>query len=209
LLAAKPADLAPFQAQAAKANSVLLLPTYPVTPDEVKTLAAKAIETAEAALTALAAQDPAKLTFANTFQAYDAISGQGSNAYAVMSTVAESALSKTMRDTANEMNVKLQEWSVGLDYRDDIYRTLKAFADTKPRSTAQEQRLVDDVMRATAAPASACPPPSGTRSSSLRKELAGAGDSSSPSTSTARAPPSISPPRNWPACRRVSWRAPA
>ena len=46
LFAAKPADLAPFQAQAAKANSVLLLPTYPVTPDEVKALAAKAIDTA-------------------------------------------------------------------------------------------------------------------------------------------------------------------
>jgi thimet oligopeptidase len=147
LLAAKPADLAPFQAQAAKANSVLLLPTYPVTPDEVKTLAAKAIETAEAALTALAAQDLAKLTFANTFQAYDAISGQGSNAFAVVSTVAESALSKEVRDTANEMNVKLQEWSVGLDYRDDIYRVLQAFAATRPALDAQEQRLVDYALR--------------------------------------------------------------
>ena len=41
LLAAKPADLTPFQAQAAKANSVLLLPTYPVTPDEVKRVRAE------------------------------------------------------------------------------------------------------------------------------------------------------------------------
>lgn len=188
LLAAKPADLAPFQAQAAKANSVLLLPTYPVTPDEVKTLAAKAIETAEAALTALAAQDPAKLTFANTFQAYDAISGQGSNAFAIMSTVSESALSKEMRDTANEMNVKLQEWSVGLDYREDIYRTLKAYADTKPALDREQQRLVDEVMRGYRRAGLGLPAAERKEVERLRKDLAGLETQFAININSARAP---------------------
>ena len=188
LLAAKPADLAPFQAQAAKANSVLLLPTYPVTPDEVKTLAAKAIETAEAALSALAAQDPAKLTFANTFQAYDAISGQGSNAFAIMSTVSESALSKEMRDTANEMNVKLQEWSVGLDYREDIYRTLKAYADTKPALDREQQRLVDEVMRGYRRAGLGLPAAERKEVERLRKDLAGLETQFAININSARAP---------------------
>jgi thimet oligopeptidase len=150
---AKPADLAPFQTQAAANRMALVLPTYPLNPDEVKAQAESAIKTADAALTALAAQDPAKATFASTFAAYDAATARVSDAYAVINTVAESALDKTMRDTANEMSVKLQEWSVGLDYRADLYQALKAFADTKPKLDAQEQRLVDDQMRAYRRPA--------------------------------------------------------
>ncbi len=188
LLAAKPADLAPFQALAAKANSTLILPTYPVTPDEVKAQAEKSIQTAEAALAALVAQDPAKLTFANTFQAYDTISGQSSNAFTIVSTVAESALSKEMRDTANEMNVKLQEWSVGLDYREDLYRTLKAFAATKPVLDREQQRLVDEVMRGYRRAGLDLPAAERKEVERLRKDLAGLETQFAININAARAP---------------------
>ena len=170
---AKPADLAPFQAQAAASRLSLVLPVYPLTPDEVKAQADHAIKTADTALAALVAQDPAKLTFANTFQAYDAISGQSSNAFTIVNTVSESALSKEMRDTANEMNVKLQEWSVGLDYREDLYRTLKAFAATKPGLDREQQRLVDEVMRSYRRAGLDLPAAERKEVERLRKDLAG------------------------------------
>src|SRR5262245_20198217 len=91
---AKPADLAAFQAQAAAQRLALTLPTYPVTPDEAKAQAENAIKTADAALAALAAQDPAKLTFANTFAAYDAITARVGDVYSVLNTVAESSTDK-------------------------------------------------------------------------------------------------------------------
>ena len=185
---AKPADLAVFQAQAAKANSTLILPTYPVTPDEVKAQTEKAIQTAEAVLAALVAQDPAKLTFANTFQAYDAISGQSSNAFTIVNTVAESALSKEMRDTANEMNVKLQEWSVGLDYREDLYRTLKTFADTKPALDREQQRLVDEVMRGYRRAGLGLPAAERKEVERLRKDLAALETKFAVNINEARAP---------------------
>ena len=144
---AKPVDLAPFQAQAAANKMSLVLPTYPTTPDQIKAQAENALKHADEALAKLAAQDPAKATFASTFAAYDSITAGVTDVYLVVSTVAESAVDKTMRDTANEMSVKIQEWSVGLDYREPIYRALKAFADTKPKLEAQEQRLVDELMR--------------------------------------------------------------
>ena len=54
-VAAKAPSLADFQALAAKTNSSLTLPVYPVTPAEIKALAENAIKTANAELDALAA----------------------------------------------------------------------------------------------------------------------------------------------------------
>jgi thimet oligopeptidase len=186
--AAKPADLAPFQAQAAANRLSLVLPTYPLTPDEVKAQAESAIKTADAALGALAAQEPAKLTFASTFAAYDAIVARVGDVYSVINTVSESSTDKGMRDTANEMNVKLQEWNVALDYRDDLYRVLKAFADTKPKLDAQEQRLVDEQMRSYRRAGLSLPPGERAEVEKLRKDLAGLNTEFSVNINNARAP---------------------
>src|SRR5690348_1811259 len=110
----KPASLAEFQARAAKAKMDLTLPDYPRTAADIKAQAEKAIADADAALDAVTKQDPKTLNFTNTFVAADQIGGRVLDAYLVIGTVAESATSKEMRDVANEMSVKLQEWSVGL-----------------------------------------------------------------------------------------------
>ena len=185
---AKAADLAVFQAQAAAQHLQLLLPVYPTTPAELKAQAEEVIKSANAALTELAAQDPAKLSFANTFARYDAIGAQVGNVFAVVSTVAESAVDQPMRDMANEVKVKLQEWSVGLDYRADLYRTLKAFADTKPRLDAQEQRLVDEQMRTYRRAGLALPAAARTEVEQHRKDLAALETKFAVNINEARAP---------------------
>ena len=185
---AKPASLADFQAQAARANSSLVLPAYPLTSVEITAQTDRAIKAADAALTALAAQDPAKLTFANTFGAYDAITAKVGDVYQVLSTVAESSTEKIMRDTANEMTVKIQEWSVGLDYRTDLYRTLKAFADTKPKLAADEQRLVNEQMRTYRRAGLALPAAERAEVEKLRKDLAGLNTEFAVNINAARAP---------------------
>ncbi len=185
---AKPVDLAPFQAQAAANKMSLVLPTYPTTPDQIKAQAENALKHADEALAKLAAQDPAKATFASTFAAYDSITAGVTDVYLVVSTVAESAVDKTMRDTANEMSVKIQEWSVGLDYREPIYRALKAFADTKPKLEAQEQRLVDELMRNYRRAGLALPAGERAEVEKLRKDLAGLNTEFAININNARAP---------------------
>ncbi len=185
---AKLAALADFQVQAARAHSMLELPTYPLTPDAVKAQAEKTIQTAEVALAAFVAQDPAKLTFASTFEAYDAIAGLSSNVFTVVGTVAESAVSKEMRDMANEVNVKLQEWSVSLDYREDLYRTLKTFADTKPKLDREQQRLVDEMMRSYRRAGLALPTAERQEVERLRKDLAALETKFASNINEARAP---------------------
>jgi thimet oligopeptidase len=170
---AKPASLADFQAEAAKAHAVLTLPIYPLTPAEVRAQADNAIKAADADLATLAALDPAKRTFANTFVAFDAITARVTDTYLILGTVAESAIDKAMRDTANEMSVKLQEWGVGLDYREDLYRAHKAVADAKPALDREQQRLVDEQMRTYRRAGLALPAAERAEVERLRKDLAG------------------------------------
>jgi len=188
LVAATPASLADFQAAAAKAGLALNLPTYPLTPDDVKNQAEQAMQQADAALTKLAAQDPATLTFANTFAAYDAITARVADVYQVLSTVAESSIDQAMRDTANDVNVKLQGWFVGLDYREDIYRALKAVADSKPKLDADQQRLVDEQMRTYRRAGLALPAAERAEVEKLRKDLAALNTEFAVNINNARAP---------------------
>lgn len=185
---AKSADLASFQALAAADHQSLVLPVYPLTPAEVKAQAEGAMKTADAALAALAAQDPAKLNFANTFAAFDAITAKVADASEVIGTVAQSAIDKPMRDMANDMSVALQEWAVGLDYRDDLYRALRTVADAKPGLDAQQQRLVDEQMRSYRRAGLALPAAERADVERLRKDLAGLNTQFAVNINAARAP---------------------
>lgn len=185
---AAPATLADFQALAAKSNQALVLPTYPLTSAEIKAQADTAIKTADAALAALVAQPAATRNFANTFAAYDAITAKVGEAYQIISTVAESSVDQAMRDTANETTVKLQEWSVGLDYRADLYGVLKAFADTKPALDREQQRLVEELMRNYRRAGLALPAAERSEVERLRKDLAALNTQFAININEARAP---------------------
>ncbi|WP_438481378.1 M3 family metallopeptidase [Oleiharenicola lentus] len=181
-------DLAAFQAAAVQGKTELRLPVYPLTPEEIKAQATQAMATADAALAKLAAQDGSRLTFATTFAACDAIVGGLTQASLVIATVAESSPEAAMRDVANEMNVKLQEWIVSLDYREDLYRVLKQVADARPKLSAEEQRLVDEFMRNYRRAGLALPAAERAEVEKLRKELAALTTEFAVNINAARAP---------------------
>ena len=185
---AAPATLADFQALAAKSNSQLVLPTYPVTPAEIKAQTEKTIKDADAAFDALAAQDPKTLNFQNTFVAADLIGGRVADTAQIIGTVAQSNPDKAMRDMANEMSVKLEEWGVGLDYREPLYRAFKTVADAKPKLDAEQQRLVDDTMRGYRRAGLSLPPAERADVERLRKVLANLGTQFAININEARAP---------------------
>jgi thimet oligopeptidase len=138
---------ADFQAKAARANSVLVLPAYPLTPDEIRAKTSQTLKDADAALAALVAQNPAKRTFASTFADFDAITSLVGTFGGHIGTLAETHPDKAMRDTAREESNKLDNWGIALEYREDIFQVLKAYADTKPALDPLQQRLLDFTMR--------------------------------------------------------------
>ena len=181
-------SLADFQAAATRERMSLILPDYARTPDELKSRVNAALKEADASLTALAAQDPATLTFANTFAAYDAITARVGSVSLMSGTIAETSLDQAMRDTGNELNVQIESWGVGLDYREDIYRALKAVADAKPKLDAESQRLVDEQMRTYRRAGLTLPAAQKTEVEQLRKDLSGLTTQFAVNINEARAP---------------------
>ena len=139
--------LSDFDEMAKQHRVVLALPTYPKSVDEIRSRTQAALQEADAALAQLVAQPIGARTFASTFAAYDTITSNVGTFAGQLETIAETSLDKAMRDLAREMSIKIEEWGIALDYREDIYRVLKAFADTSPELDAEERRLMDFTLR--------------------------------------------------------------
>src|SRR5438552_15578817 len=52
-----------------------------------------------------------------------------------------------MRAAAEEAVKAFQEWAVGIDYREDVYKAIKAFADTHPKLSGEDEKLLNETLR--------------------------------------------------------------
>jgi thimet oligopeptidase len=145
---ASPGDaLRAFEQRAAKFNAVIRLPQFETTTNEVRAAVRDTIATGNAALDKIAALDPHEVTFANTVRALDDIGYQNSLTDNRLSLIKETSTNAVLRDTATDALKELEEWLVGLDYREDVYKVIKAYADKKPGLKGEDARLLSETMR--------------------------------------------------------------
>src|SRR5436190_17190615 len=161
-----------FHAAAAKANAVLTIPDWEQTPEAVDAMTKSAIATAIKALDQIRAQDLSKVTFKSTVVALDDLTYQAGNAANKAVIIKESNTNQKMRAAAENAVKEFQDWAVGVDYRDDVYKALKAFADTKPNLTGEDKKLFDETMRDYRRAGLALPPEKRKEVEDLRKQLA-------------------------------------
>lgn len=147
LPAAELKKLEDFQAAATAANAVLTIPKFETTPEEVAKAAETVLREADAALDAIGKLEPKKVAYGNTIGALDDIGfrvGSVANRlYVIKATSTEPAV----RRAAEEGVTKIEKWSVGLDYREDVYKSVNAFAKTKPKLSGEQARLLEHVLR--------------------------------------------------------------
>ena len=136
-----------FRAAAAKANAVLTIPDWEKTPEAVETAMKNAIAKANAALDGIGAQDPAKVTFKSTVVALDDVSYEANLAANRATIIKETNTSPAMRAAAENAVKAFQDWAVGVDYRQDVYKAIKAFADTHPKVSGEDEKLLKETMR--------------------------------------------------------------
>jgi Zn-dependent oligopeptidase len=164
--------VADFSAAAAKANAVLTLPDWEQTPEAVDTMMKNAIDTANKALDQIGAQDLTKVTFKSTVVALDDLGWQASNAANKAVVTKESNTDPKIREAAENAVKTFQDWAVGIDYREDVYKALKAFANTKPKLNAEDKKLFDETMRDYRRAGLDLPPEKRKEVEDLRKQLA-------------------------------------
>lgn len=135
------------QQRAGKFKNVISLPRFETSANELKESLAQTIAAGNAALDAVAATDPRKVTLRNTAGALDDIGYQitlTANRFAVIKETSQDA---GLREAATEAVKKLEEWAVGLDYREDVYRVLKAYAERHPKLKGEDAKLLFETMR--------------------------------------------------------------
>ncbi len=140
-------SLAQFESRAARFKAVISLPTYETTTNEVQTAVRDTIAAGNAALDRVAALDPRKVSFENTVRALDDVGYRISLTDNRLQLVKETSTNAAVREGATSALKELEEWMVGLDYREDVYRVLKAYAEQKPNLRGEDAKLLFETMR--------------------------------------------------------------
>src|SRR5439155_24424752 len=90
---------------------------------------------------------PRKVTFENTVRALDDMSYQVGLTDNRLSLIKETSTNAALRDVATDAIKDLEEWSIGLDYREDVYKAVKAYADKKRELKGEDAKLLSETMR--------------------------------------------------------------
>ena len=143
----KSTALTDFQKAAAKFNSFVTLPTFETTTNEVATTVAKTIADGNAALDNIGKLGAGEVIFRNTFVALDDLNFQIGRASDRLGLIEQTSTNAAVRDAATDAIKKLSEWSVGIDYREDVYAAVKAYAATQPLLTGEDKKLFDETLR--------------------------------------------------------------
>ena len=168
-----PATLQSFQSRAARFNSVVTVPTFQTTPEQIKQALKLTITQANAALDRIGTLAPADVTFANTVLALDDTAYQanllGNRLYLIKETSQDAAV----REAATQAVKEFSEWAVGLEYREDVYKAVKAFEATNPRLQDDDAKLLRETVRDYRRAGLSLPKDQRDEVEKLRKQLTG------------------------------------
>jgi thimet oligopeptidase len=136
-----------FQERAAKFNSVVTLPVFETTTNEVAATADRTIAGGDAALDRIGQLNAGEVNFTNTMRALDDCNYAVATASDRLGLIEQTSTNAAVRDAATDAIKKISDWSVGTDYREDVYAAVKAYADTKPQLEGEDKKLFDETLR--------------------------------------------------------------
>lgn len=137
---------------AAPYGTILEIPSFETSPSAVKRTVATVLATADLALERLGAQDHSVVSFATTIKRFDDISYPVATVMNRMWLMKETQPDAAMREACNDAVTTLNEWVVGVSYREDVYQACQAFLNRYtrgelPKLEGEDLKLMLDTMR--------------------------------------------------------------
>ncbi|TVQ32182.1 MAG: hypothetical protein EA376_06830 [Phycisphaeraceae bacterium] len=141
-----------FQTEARRHRVVIETPTFVTDPGEMKAWVDRELAAADAHLNRIARQNKDAASFQSTIAALDHALYPVVCVSSKLSLTKETNPDETVRSAATEQYSRVQQWYVGVTYREDVYKALKAFEDAysegqRPRLRGEELKLLKDTMR--------------------------------------------------------------
>ena len=165
-------QLRDLQDQAARFNSVLSLPDWENTPAQVDANVDAAIAEANRQLATIAQVDPKSATFENTVRALNDVYAKILQTGHRVGVLEQAHPDPKMRSAGLDATQKIDEFLVGIDYRKDVYRSIKAYLYTNPHLEGQDARLVEFAVRSYRRAGLTLPDEKQQKIEALRKQLA-------------------------------------
>ena len=141
------ADWEEFERLAKRNGTRVSLPPFETTPKASLDAVNAAIAAADTRFDAIGKIKPSEATFDNTIGALDDLSFDLSLVANRTYMLKETSENAEHRAQATEAIKRFDEWAVGLDYREDVYRVVQAYADTKPKLDSEAKRLLEQTLR--------------------------------------------------------------
>src|SRR5881394_2264644 len=160
-----------FRTAAAKANAVLTIPDWEQTPKAVAAMMNDAIAKANKALDQIGSQDRKKATFKSTVVARDDLTYEAGLAANRATIIKETNTNPEMRAAGENAIKAFQDWAVSVDYREDVYKAIKALADTRPKLSGEDEKLLNETLRDYRRAGLDLPPDQRKEVEQLRKDL--------------------------------------
>jgi thimet oligopeptidase len=106
-----------------------------------------ALKRADAAVAQIVKVPAGKRTFANTIGALDDISVRLDNDTSLFLFMQNVSTDENVRESSRAAEELVTNWAINLGKREDLYKAVKAYADTKPKLQGEQKRLLDFTMR--------------------------------------------------------------
>lgn len=139
--------IADYDSVAEKSHVVLTIPEFPATGEVIKSTTDAVIARFTKIGDQVASQNFDDLSFQSTIGVFDDLDAWAENRLSPISIVENTSTDAKLRKVATAEMLRFQEFAVGFSYREDIYKALRAYADTDPKISGQEKRLFDETMR--------------------------------------------------------------
>ncbi len=136
-----------FRERAAKFKAVIAVPALETSSGEILAAVSNTIVRANLALGEIASCRHDWISFANSVGALDDLLYEANITASRMQLLKETSTNAAVRDAATDAAKAISQWAVGIEYREDVYQTLKRFADTKPKLAGEEAKLFNETMR--------------------------------------------------------------
>ena len=162
-----------FQKRAAQFHAVVRVPAFETSSNEIQATFTKTLAAGNAALDRIGRVSPGKVTFENTVRALDDRDFQLALVANRLAVIEQTSTNPAVRDAATDSIKQLSAWMVGLDYREDVYAAVKAYADTQPKLAGEDAELLSETMRDYRRAGPALPKADRDEVERMRKELTG------------------------------------
>ena len=140
-------SLEDFQRAAVKFNSVISLPAFETTTNELAQSVSNAIATGIRAMDRIGQLAPTEVNFTNTLFALDEAAYQAGLTENRLEIIRQASTNAALRDAADDQKKIMDQWVVSLDYRQDVYRAVKAYADTHPKLDGEDAKMLAETVR--------------------------------------------------------------